>query len=278
MTRPAAGRLVEGDEDEGQTPLVPLIGVHSGYGPMETDRDVAGAFGSVGAGSKAKQMIELHRRLYPRADRVVFRRKPDEGRSAALQERVDEVGEALGIANLEGVGVRGDGKLRVITLVSRTKSGRTVKSWAPYAILERDDPAFRALYEAAEYAGHIADARQKGMLWAPAGGLPESEAARRGREAATSSGAPTDGEITAALKAASDENALLREQLDEARTARDEAAQAAQAAQTSQAETLAALEQRLAAVEGHATGPAETGTQPAAAADASKPVRAAKPR
>lgn len=277
MTRPAAGQFVEGDEDEGQTPLVPLIGVHSGFGPMETDRDVASAFGSVGAGSRAKQMIELHRRLFPRADRVVFRRKADEGRSAALQELVTEVGEALNIANLEGVGVRGDGKMRVITLVSRTKSGRIVKAWAPYSILDRDDPAFRALHDAAEYAGHLADARQKGLPWAPGGGLAESDAARRGREAATG---VNDGEIAAALKAAGDENDLLRAQLDEARTARDEAARAAETAQTAQTEAFAALEQRLAAVENAATEPAgETNTQPDAGADAPKPTgRAAKPR
>lgn len=150
------------DEDEGQRPRVPLPGVRR-FGPEDATADEAAAFGAVGAGRAMRRMIDHHRRLFPAGDRAMLRRKWDEPRSEALLDHIDAVGEALGIENLEGVGVRGTtDRTRILTLVTRGESGRVHKSWLPYSVLDADGLA--PVKAACEKAASLAEARRKGMV------------------------------------------------------------------------------------------------------------------
>jgi hypothetical protein len=150
------------DEDEGQRPRVPLPGVRR-FGPEDPAQDEAAAFGAVGAGRAMRRMIDHHRRLFPAGDRAMLRRKWDEPRSEALLDHIDAVGEALGIENLEGVGVRGTtDRTRIVTLVTRGQGGRVHKSYLPYSVLDSDGLAVAKA--ACEKAANIAEARRKGMV------------------------------------------------------------------------------------------------------------------
>jgi hypothetical protein len=161
------------DEDEGQRPRFSLPGVRR-FGAEDATADEAAAFGAVGAGMKMRRMIEHHRRLFPAADRAMLRRKWDEPRSEALVDHLPEVAEALGIDNLEGIGVRGTtDRTRIVTLVTRASKGRTHKSWLPYSVLD----SLPAVKKLVERAATVAEARKRGLVITNEGGSSSEEVA-----------------------------------------------------------------------------------------------------
>lgn len=217
------------DEDEGQRARVPLNGVRR-IGPEDPSGDEAAAFGAVGAGSKMRRMIEHHRRLFPAADRAMLRRKWDEPRSEELLEHTDALADALGIDNLEGVGVRGTtARTRILTLVTRGTNGRAHKSWLPYSVLDGED--FADIKEAVENAANIAEARRKGMVLglspteASAGAQADSSELRRRLDALEANGGANDE-----LQSENDDLRARVAELEAAQAAPDEAAAAAAAA------------------------------------------------
>lgn len=141
-------------------------------GPL--DPDSTSGFGQVAAKNSARQLIRLHKQMYPPALLQALTRPRDDPRSKAVLENLDEVqtfAEGLAHENgdkvlpegaiVNGASVRGDRAMgQVITFTYRIPGSRRVGKWfAPY---RRED--MPEAYDAGEQFTKVQQMKDRGVV------------------------------------------------------------------------------------------------------------------